>query len=540
MALVMTLSLVPTTVWAAGIDMGGGIVSGGQGENTSGGVYDDGTGSSGTGGGVYSGVGANSGYVAEVTDYNGNPTKYTTIEEAFKAFAYEGTVKLLQNVTLNDTDDYGIILSRNMVGNFDNAISGDLTLDLNGKTISQKTGITSWKDVKSVFYVGSGCTLTIQDSSGAGGGKILQPNGGIAVSCAEGGTVVVESGIIEQTGVNRDINSNCAIAGSSGTVTIKGGKIRGSEMGVGILSGGKLNVTATGDLTFHGETYGLQVYKGGSATLSGGTYTGGSGGILRQDGEKVTELLDSGYHYEDSEGNVITPDGNSVSSGTKVVETVGQVDYIGADGNTANQIGCIPLTEKGFTNINAESNVWFVADTNVTVSGYSSVTGTVNLILCDGVTVTLNNESITLCGFANQPATLNIFAQSGGTGRLVVTANGFRAGICNTSEGEYDTTLNIYGGTVKATGSCRENAPGSPDICSAGIGTAGQNSFSSKMTVNIRRGTVIAQAGGAGAQAIGSGTNAEGTVTVTIAEGMKCVKTEDLTAIPTFLWDFSF
>ncbi len=529
MALVMTLSLVPTTVWAAGIDMGGGIVSGGQGENTSGGVYDDGTGSSGTGGGVYSGVGANSGAVAEVTDYNKKTTAYSTIEEAFKAFEHEGTVKLLQDVTLNDTNDYGIILSGSMVGSFDNAISGDLTLELNGKTISQKTGITSWNNVKSVFYVGFGCTLTIQDSSETGGGKILQPNGGIAVTCNEGGTVIVKSGTIEQTGVNSDINNNCAIAGLSGTVTIEGGEFSGSQMGVGILSGCHLNVSpVTGAPTFHGGTYGLQIYSGGSASLSGGTYTGGSGGIFRQDGGKVTDLLDSGYHYEDGDGKVITPDGNSVPSGTKVVKTEGLVEYIDADGNAASKIGCIPLTAEGFTGIGANSNVWFVADHDITTSeGNFAVTGTVNLILCDGVTVALDNESITLCGYTNQPATLNIFAQSGGTGKLVVTAtaDSTYAGICNISGENDSAALNVYGGTVEATGALKEGV--SIDVCSAGIGTAGQNESNNTLTVNICRGTVIAKAGGAGAQAIGSGTNAKGTVTVTIADGMKCVKTED-------------
>lgn len=412
MALVMTLSLVPATVWASDISMGGsGSVGGGQDGNTSGGVYDDGSSiggiGTGIGGGVYSGVGANSGAVAEVTDYKGNPTKYTTIEAAFGAFQYEGTVKLLQNVTLNDTNDYGIILSGD--GTISDAISGKLTLDLNGKTISQKTGITRWDNLKSVFYVGRGCTLTIQDSSVAGGGKILQPNGGVAVTCAEGGAVVVESGIIEQTGVNGGINSNCAIAGLSGTVTIKGGEFRGGQMGVGILSGGMLNVTATGKPTFHGETYGLQIYSGGSATLSGGTYTGGSGGILRQDGGKVTELLDSGYHYEDSAGNVITPEGSSVPSGTVVVETVGQVDYISADGNAANQIGCKDVTKETTA---LESGKWYVVRENVTVSSLA-VSGTVNLILCDDATLTVEGV------FAvPENATLNVYWQTKGTGKV--------------------------------------------------------------------------------------------------------------------------
>lgn len=405
MALVMTLSLVPTTVWAAGIDMGGGIVSGGQGENTSGGVYDDGT---GIGGGVYSGVGANSGAVAEVTDYNKKTTAYSTIEEAFKAFKHEGTVKLLQNVTLNDTNDYGIILSGD--GTISDAISGKLTLDLNGKTISQKTGITRWDNLKSVFYVGRGCTLTIQDSSGAGGGKILQPNGGIAVTCNEGGTVIVKSGTIEQTGVNSDINNNCAIAGLSGTVTIKGGEFSGNQMGVGILSGCHLNVSpVTGAPTFYGGTYGLQIYSGGSASLSGGTYTGGSGGILRQDGGKVTDLLDSGYHYEDGDGKVITPDGNSVPSGTKVKETVGQVDYIGAGGNAENRIGCLDVTD---TITKLEDGKWYVVRESVTVSSLA-VSGAVNLILCDGATLTVEGAFT-----VPTDATLNVYWQTTGDGKV--------------------------------------------------------------------------------------------------------------------------
>ena len=413
MALVMTLSLVPATVWASDISMGGnGSIGSGQDGNTSGGVYDDGSGSgigiggTGTGGGIYSGVGANSGAVAEVTDYNKETTAYSTIEEAFKAFKHEGTVKLLQDVTLNDTNDYGIILSGD--GTISDAISGKLTLDLNGKTISQKTGITCWDNLKSVFYVGRGCTLTIQDSSVAGGGKILQPNGGIAVSCAEGGAVVVESGIIEQTGKIEGID-NCAIAGLSGTVTIKGGKFSGSQMGVGILSGCHLNVSpVTGAPTFYGGTCGLQIYSGGSATLSGGTYTGRSG-ILRKDGGKVTELLGSGYHYEDSEDNVITPDGNSVPSGTKVVETVGQVDYIGAGGNAANQIGCKDVTKETTA---LESGKWYVVRENVTVSSLT-VSGTVNLILCDDATLTVEGA------FAvPENATLNVYWQTKGTGKV--------------------------------------------------------------------------------------------------------------------------
>ena len=400
MALVMTLSLVPATVWASDISMGGnGSIGSGQDGNTSGGVYDDGSSiggiGTGIGGGVYSGVSANSGDVAKVTDYKGNPTKYTTIEAAFEAAADlvgPRTVTLLDNVKLSD-DNNSIILA-----------GGNITLDLNGKTISRKK-VDSDNKNRSIFTVDFGCTLTIQNSSKADG-KILQPNGGPAVVCRSTGTVIVVSGTIEQTG-GAGGSTGCAIEYSGGTVEINGGKIIGGQVGVEVLRGCQLIVT--GDPTFQGETCGLRIYSGGSATLSGGTYTGGSGGILRQDGGKVTELLKAGYHYKDSAGNVITPEGSSVPSGTEVVETVGQVDYIGADGNAANQIGCKDVTNETTA---LESGKWYVVRENVTVSSLA-VSGTVNLILCDDATLTVEG------GFTvPEDATLNVYWQTKGTGKV--------------------------------------------------------------------------------------------------------------------------
>lgn len=401
MAVVMTLSLVPATVWASDISMGGnGSIGSGQDGNTSGGVYDDGSGSgigiggTGTGGGIYSGVGANSGDVAEVTDYREDSITYPTIEAAFEAAAELSgprTVTLLDNVKLSD-DNNSIILA-----------GGNITLDLNGKTISREK-VDSDNKNRSIFTVDFGCTLTIQDSSKAGG-KILQPNGGPAVVCSSTGTVIVVSGTIEQTG-GAGGSTGCAIEYSGGTVEINGGKIIGGQVGVEVLRGCQL--TVTGDPTFHGETCGLRVYSGGSASLSGGTYTGGSG-ILRQDGGKVTELLKAGYHYEDGDGNVITPEGSSVPSGTEVVETVGQVDYIGADGNTANQIGCKDVTNETTA---LESGKWYVVRENVTVSSLA-VSGTVNLILCDDATLTVEGAFT-----VPTDATLNVYWQTTGDGKV--------------------------------------------------------------------------------------------------------------------------
>ena len=97
------------------------------------------------------------GNVAEVTIDSGT-TSYTDIDAAFAAAqeADSATVKLLNDVTINHAGDtYGIKLGK-----------GSITLDLNGKTLSQKGEIANNKfyPLSAVFYMMS-CRLTIQDST---------------------------------------------------------------------------------------------------------------------------------------------------------------------------------------------------------------------------------------------------------------------------------------------------------------------------------------------------------------------------------------
>ena len=123
--------------------------------------------------------------------------------------------------------------------------------------------------------------------------------------------------------------------------------------------------------------------------------------------------------------------------------------------------------------------------------------------------------------------TLNIYAQSGGTGKLICggASDSTNAGIYINAGTACTTALNIYGGNITATGSLQTGM--SADACGAGIGTSANDSNESTMTVNISGGTVTTRSGGKGAAAIGNGTAAKGTVTVSIAKGMKCVKTDD-------------
>lgn len=462
--------------------------------------------------------------VAEVT-INDSTTQYTDIETAFTAAqeADSATVKLLQDVTIPKGDYcYGIDLEK-----------GSIVLDLNGKTIKTTTSTdSSFVPLCAVFYIESGAMLTVQDSVGTG--KIEQPNGGQAISVSDG-TLTVKSGTIEVTSNEERTSSyvttqNCAVFVSNyGTANIQGGKLIGKK-GIYIKSG-TLNIN--GNPLLQGrESYALLVAASESTVkLSGGTYSSESNAYSIWNSVGTAEkLLDSEYRYEDVDGKESTysDDGSSVV-GTAVVKErpVGEASYIDANGKEATQTGCVSLTADGFETLQVGEEAWYVADTNITCESGFRVTGTVNLILCDNVTVTLKDGLSINGGFGN-PATLNIYRQREGTGKLEAMATGMNACICNDSRTD-DTVsnLNIYGGIITSTGALYKSMPGSPNLCGAGVGTAAKYSYDNLMNVHIFGGTVTAKAGGSGAEAIGKGTGARGTVTVNIAEGMKCVRTDD-------------
>ena len=370
----------------------------------------------------------------------------------------------------------------------------------------------------------------------------MQPNGGQAIHVGSNGTLTVESGVTIEVTSNDEssfsssapiTDKNCAVfLNGGGTANILGGTLIGNR---GIYVGGEWGggtLTVSGG-TIHGKSsYALEI-AGGSVRLSGGSYTtdvtdGCS--IWNADGPAAT-LLASGYRYQDDNGkeSAYSENNNGVVGNTAVKERpANEFAYMGADGTEQTHAGCTVLTADGFKGALAGNETWFAAKEGITADGPLQVYGTVNLILCDGVTVTLNN-GIALNGQYTKPATLNIYAQSGGTGTLICSgpSDSGRAGIYDNSNGDaHEAVLNIYGGVITATGTSNPFSLDSA-LCGAGIGSIGSYKYTSTMTVNISGGMVTAKSGGEGAQAIGKGTNAKGTVTVNIAPGMKCVKTDD-------------
>ena len=150
-----------------------------------------------------------------------------------------------------------------------------------------------------------------------------------------------------------------------------------------------------------------------------------------------------------------------------------------------------------------ETTSWYYAEGEVTISDRVTVTGNVNLILCDGATLTIPKGIHVARGTG-----LTIWQQKGGTGHLVIdsVAEGKAAiGSDRIGSGTTSTktagTITINGGILDVRGGTYAAGIGGGDGCSGG-------------TITINGGTVNATSGFYGA-AIGGGRSGKaGSVTI--------------------------
>ena len=398
--------------------------------------------------------------VAEVT-VNGSTTPYADIDAAFAAAQQAGsaTVKLLADVTISHDDYSGIALKK-----------GNITLDLNGKALSKSTrddsgffarnavfwlsppGVTTKDDFLAALK--TPVRLTVQDSSADGNGKIVQPNGGPAVIAPLNTILTVNGGTIENTSsVDLDNDShmtpNCAVQLSGGgKAVINGGTLRGMR-GVAVAGyitkeeeglykehfgiegynndtyGNELTVTGGNICATSGEA--LIVYeKAKKIELSGGTFTTQSNAYsiwvadTEAEGEPTikgdaSSLLASGYRYEyNGTECAYSEDGKGVAGNATVApRPANEYAYIDKDGKLTTQANCTEITER---TDDISTPGWYVVKENLTIS-LLNISGEVNLILCDGATLTVTS-------FMNvtQGSTLNLYWQSAGTGKLTAAA----------------------------------------------------------------------------------------------------------------------
>ena len=228
-------------------------------------------------------------FVAKVGD-----TYYKTLADAVAAAKNDETVTLLKNAETT------VELS------FTNKA---ITLDLNGKTVSG-----TFTDNFSVIEAGEDASLTVQDTSVAGTGKIASNKYGI--SARDGGALIVKSGTIESeyaplSGNNTAGDMNFTVNG--GTLTAKHGPA--------IYMPGQENLSITDGVLNGGISLRM-----GQVSISGGTINA------------ATDGLDSPAEYYHYSGNAWLPDALHVFGGTYTSEntTYGNSLHLNITGGTFN------------------------------------------------------------------------------------------------------------------------------------------------------------------------------------------------------------
>ena len=433
---------------------------------------------------------------------NETVTEYATIQEAFdaaKKLTDPCTVKVLQS--FKGSMVLGVTFTAE-----DNC---DITLDVNGFDMYNRNTRDQASASMFTFEKGTNAHLTVVNNSENRetlGGIFYYPNGtdiSNSVFHMEGGTLTIEDvggdGIKNKTS-NYDKISGSIVYLDGGDVIINGSKF-GEENNIVPLYVKSGNLTVNGGKFISQQGNALWIAEGfdGNVSLSGGrfssTFTSSKmdekgnfvqvysiPSILREDGGKVDDLLAKGYVYQKNADD----EKNSESALYREISVVPEpgVKYIAADGTEQSCTEYTELTES--TDESTGLNGWYVVKGTVNKEGLIGIAGgkTLNLILCEGATLNLQKTLYLMGG-----ATLNIYGQNGGTGTLI----------------------------VKGTAGVRQ----------PGIGIM-HNTAGGSASVNIYGGTVTAQTDN-GAQPIG--TNPElmpyGKVTVTIAKGLKCVKTDD-------------
>ena len=330
-------------------------------------------------------------------------------------------------------------------------------------------------------------------------------------------------------------------------IVINGGEIYGNSAAAG--SGGiynsNYNISISGNVLIKdnnvGGTLDGDIYTGG--TVSNVNFSGTSGrfnitGALAQTASIGLTMKTPGVFTSSAEGiNAIDYKDNFVSDDPELFIAKQEdgdelqlfrqpVSYLDENGEEQQCNVYTPVDK----NTASWSNGWYFVNDSITINSYqASVSGTVNLILGDGATLTAEKGISVVSSY-----TLNVFVQSHGTstGKLISTGADGQAGIgsaaprYSSSNPSAGGTVNIYGGDITAIGGKG----------AAGIG-GGARYNSSKQgcpggTVNIYGGTVTATAGAAddakgSAVAIGAGGSAEDHGTLTLGEGVKLETSTD-------------
>lgn len=289
-------------------------------------------------------------------------TKYATIEEAIVAArSMNGsTVKLLDNIQLSS--DLNISL-------------GKFIIDLNGKTISEKSGFS---DINLIVLEGTGTEITIDDSSAEKNGKITFG--------ADNDTITVFSKLIVKNGTieNTATDGNAIVTG----FVDKGTKIYGNVV---IENGRFLGAVAVSYTTFDisgGEFVSLKINRS-EGSVVGGMLKGGSFDTITVNGTSFADCIAEHSYYYNASDEMLIPAAETTSltdvtvkQGTDLskyaVITVGNATYDGSAHKpvVTVTVNGVALTEGTDFTVSYENNVNAGNAAKAVVTGKGIYSGT--------------------------------------------------------------------------------------------------------------------------------------------------------------------
>src|SRR5574344_233083 len=221
--------------------------------------------------------------------------------------------------------------------------------------------------------------------------------------------------------------------------------------------------TVTGDLTLYAKwtpyTYTIRFHSndgtGNTVTqttnydeetaLTSNTFTKAGFGI-----SKWTTAADgTGTSYIDGQKvlNLSSTDGEVIDLYAQWQNGVNYVNVTVSGGKVSTSSALCTSYQTVTSSTSAMSDGWYVVNSNENVSGSITISGTVNLILCDGYTLTVTDGIRCLEG-----STLNIYGQSNNTGTLKSSATTQEVSGIGGEGNQIPDAITINGGTVTAQG----------------------------------------------------------------------------------------
>ncbi|MCD8037268.1 MAG: S-layer homology domain-containing protein [Clostridiales bacterium] len=298
------------------------------------------------------------------TTYDVDGSTYDTVTAVLNALAAASETSATITLQKNTTED--ITITSGM----------DITLNLNGYTITNSSGDT--------ITVELGATLTIEDSDGNGTVDNVTHQ---KAAIYNNGTVIINGGTFNRSKENGSDNTYYTVL-NHGTMTINGGTfMQGDENSQysSMMENGYYNYSSSDARS--GYVSGTnQEYP--TLTINGGTFSGGLNTIKNDDNGIL--VITDGTFENYAQACVLNWNEATISGGTFTSDEADCVIYTGSYGSDTADKGITTITGGTFsgTSIFGEMNAYYSEDVSVTISGgtfeytdefYTLTNGTVSI-----------------------------------------------------------------------------------------------------------------------------------------------------------------